>query len=205
MLYYLSSFHQISEMLFTLRLSGEAKHLGFPCVTSEIFTSSKVFVSSKTLISMPVWLTPVWLMCTPNEFFLFPSCLNPFPLHHWLPVSASLSGPACGTGSISENNTTKILNVSLPKDLSLLFRASSLCFHTLLLLAWILWTTAFFAESPSSQCRCPVRLLPLHLMGNVPTDGQMPQTQLAVCLVKLSDTPACFFIVFKPVCYKEDP
>lgn len=155
---------------------------------------------------MPVWLTLAWLMCMPNKFFLFPSCLNPFPLYHWLPVSAFLSGLACGTGSVSQNNTTKILGVSLlPRDLSLLCRASILCFHTLLLLAWIPWTTVFFAESPSSQCRCPVRLLPLHLIGSVPTDCQMLQIQLSVCLVKLSDTPACSFLVFKSVWQKEDP
>lgn len=194
-------------MLITSRVSGEAKHLGFPCVTSEISSSSvEVFVSSKTLTSMPVWLTLAWLMCMPNKFFLFPSCLNPFPLYHWLPMSASLSGLACGTGIISENNTMKILNVSvLLSDLSLLSRASILCFHTLPLLAWILWTTVFFAESSSSQCRCPVRLLPLHLMGGVPADHQMPQIQLAVRLVKSFNTPACFFLVFKSVCYKEDP
>ena len=193
-------------MLVTSRVSGEAKHLGFPCVTSEISSNSaEVFVSSKTLISIPVWLTLACLTCMPNKFFLFPSCPNPFPLYHWLPISASLSGLACGTGSISENNTMKILNVSLlPNDLSLLSRASILCFHTQLLLAWVPWTTVFFAESPSSQCRFPVRLLPLHLMGDMPTDCQVPQIQLAVCLVT-SDSPTCFFLVFKSVCYKEDP
>lgn len=52
-------------------------------------TSAEVFVSSKTVISLPVWLTLARLMCVPNKFFLFPSCLNPCCLYHWLPFSAS--------------------------------------------------------------------------------------------------------------------
>lgn len=121
-------------------------------------------------------------------------------------LTSDLSLPlACGTGNIGENSTKRILNVSLlPSDLSLLSRASILCFHTLLLLPWIPWTTLFFAESPSSQSRCRVGLLPLHLMGHVPAGCQMPQIQLAVCLVKSSDTPDCFFLVFESVCYQED-
>lgn len=39
------------------------------------------------------WL---WVMYVLNKFFLFPSCLNPFSLYHWLPILASFSGLACG-------------------------------------------------------------------------------------------------------------
>lgn len=38
------------------------------------------------------WL---WVMYVLNKFFLFPSCLNPFSLYHWLPILASFSGLAC--------------------------------------------------------------------------------------------------------------
>lgn len=122
-------------------------------------------------------------------------------------LTSDLSLPlSCGTGNIGENNTVRILNASLlPSDLSLHSRASILCFHMLLLLPWIPWTTVFFAESSSSQCRCRVRLLPLHLMGLVPAGCQMPQIQLSVCLLKSFDTPNCFFLVFECVCYQEDP
>lgn len=131
-------------------------------------------------------------MGMPNKFFLFPSCLNLFPVYHRLPVLPSSSGLACQVGSFLESNTMKFLYVSLqPNDLNLFSRAPILFFPTLLLLAWISWTAIFFAESPSSQCRCPVRLQPFYLMGSVPTDCQMSLIQLAMCLVKMSDTPTC--------------
>lgn len=103
--------------------------------------------------------------------------------------------------SISENTTMKILFIGLLPDLSFLSKASIMCFLT----QWTPCTTVSFAESLSSQCRCPVRFLPLHLTGSMPADGQMPQAQLAVCLVESSNTLAYFFLAFKPVCCKDDP
>lgn len=85
---------------------------GLPLYYWEIPGSGiEVLGSSETLISMPVSLTPVWVMRMPNKFFLLLSYLNPFSLYLWFPVLAFFSGLTRWSDSISENTTMKILTV----------------------------------------------------------------------------------------------
>lgn len=88
---------------------------GLPLYYWEIPGSGiEVLGSSETLISMPVSLTPVWVMRMPNKFFLLLSYLNPFSLYLWFPVLAFFSGLTRWSDSISENTTMKILTVFCP-------------------------------------------------------------------------------------------
>lgn len=79
----------------------------------------EVLGSSETLISMPVSLTPVWVMCMPSKFFLLLSYLNLFSLYLIFCFSLFLRPRAMVSDSISENTTMKILSSDQWPELTL--------------------------------------------------------------------------------------